>query len=89
MFSQIHGWTDVQRSPGTKLRLGLGPALSFVAGALCTAIMVNWGLRFLLARLVGALGFKHAGYVPPVPLAVLLWLRSLRPLPDDLRQRAA
>ncbi len=92
MFSLIHGWTDVQRSPEANLRLGL--VLSFVAGAtnaggflavgrytshmtgivssiaddlilgqvglalagiacllafmlgaMCTAIMVNWGLR--------------------------------------------
>ena len=31
MFPLIHGWTDVQRSPGANLRLGL--VLSFVAGA--------------------------------------------------------
>lgn len=46
-------------------------------------------LGFLLGGLVGALGFKHAGYVTTVPLAGLLWLLSLRPLIDDLRQRAA
>lgn len=46
-------------------------------------------LGFLLGGLVGALGFKHAGYVTTVPLAGLLWLLSLRPLVDDLRQRAA
>lgn len=45
-------------------------------------------LGFLLGGLVGALGFKHAGYVTTVPLAGLLWLLSLRPLLDDLRQRA-
>ena len=92
MLSLIHGWTDVQRSPGANLRLGLVMTfvagatnaggflavgrytshmtgivssladdlvlghitlalaglvclLSFVAGAMCTAIMVNWGLR--------------------------------------------
>ncbi|MBP6277246.1 MAG: DUF1275 domain-containing protein [Limnohabitans sp.] len=245
MFPLIHGWTDVQRSPGANLRLGL--VLSFVAGAtnaggflavgrytshmtgivssvaddvvlghldlalaglaclvafllgaMCTAIMVNWGLRqhlrssyslplmlesvallvfglfgaaiaawsqvflpvtvvllcfimglqnavitkiskaeirtthitglvtdmgielgkwvylnrlhepspvranrerlriqtglvmgFLLGGLLGAMGFKHWGYVTTVPLAGLLWLLSLRPLLDDLRQRAA
>ncbi len=31
MFPLIHGWTDVQRSPGANFRLGL--VLSFVAGA--------------------------------------------------------
>jgi uncharacterized membrane protein YoaK (UPF0700 family) len=245
MFPLIHGWTDVQRSPGANLRLGL--VLSFVAGAtnaggflavgrytshmtgivssvaddvvlghldlalaglaclmafllgaMCTAIMVNWGLRqhlrssyslplmlescallvfglfgaaiaawsqvflpvtvvllcfimglqnavitkisnaeirtthitglltdigielgkwvylnrlhgpspvkanrerlrirtglvmgFLLGGLLGAMGFKHWGYVTTVPLAGLLWLLSLRPLLDDLRQRVA
>ena len=46
-------------------------------------------LGFLLGGLVGAVGFKHAGYVTTVPLAGLLWLLSLRPLLDDLRQRAA
>jgi uncharacterized membrane protein YoaK (UPF0700 family) len=244
MFPLIHGWTDVQRSPGANLRLGLALSfvagatnaggflavgrytshmtgivssvaddlvlgniplalggvlclLAFVAGAMGTAIMVNWGLRqhlrssyslplllesaallvfglfgaaiaawsqlfvpvtvvllcfimglqnavitkiskaeirtthitglvtdmgielgkwvylnrlheptpvranrerlrihaglvlgFFLGGLVGALGFKHAGYVTTVPLAALLWVLSLRPLLDDLRQRA-
>ena len=245
MFPLIHGWTDVQRSPGANLRLGLALSfvagatnaggflavgrytshmtgmvssmaddlvlgniglalagmvclLAFVAGAMCTAIMVNWGLRqqlgssysiplllesaallvfglfgaaiaawsqafvpvtvvllcfimglqnavitkiskaeirtthitglvtdmgielgkwvylnrlqepapvranrerlrihaslllgFLLGGLVGALGLKHMGYVTTVPLAALLWLLCMRPLLDDLRQRAA
>lgn len=245
MFPLIHGWTDVQRSPNTNLRLGLvltfvaGATnaggflavgsytshmtgivssvaddlvlgnitlalaglvclLAFVGGAMCTAIMVNWGLRqqlrssyslplllesgallvfglfgaaiaawsqlfvpvtvvllcfimglqnavitkiskaeirtthitglvtdlgielgkwiylnrsqaglpvranrrrlrvqgslifgFLLGGLVGALGFKHWGYITTVPLAALLWLLCLRPLLTDLRWRAA
>ena len=92
MFPLIRGWTDVQRSPETNLRLGLvltfvaGATnaggflavgsytshmtgivssvaddlvlgnitlalagivclLAFVAGAMCTAVLVNWGLR--------------------------------------------
>lgn len=245
MFRLINGWTDVQRSPGANLRLGLTLCfvagatnaggflavgrytshmtgivssmaddlvlgnislalagvvclLAFMAGAMCTAIMVNWGLRqqlrscyslplllesvallvfglfgaaittwsqafvpvtvvllcfimglqnavitkmtkaeirtthitglvtdigielgkgvylnrlqepspvranrerlrihaslvlgFLLGGLVGALGFKHVGYVTTLPLAGLLWLLSLRPLLEDLRQRVA
>ena len=44
---------------------------------------------FLMGGLAGALGFKYLGYVTTVPLAGLLWLLSLRPLLDDLRQRAA
>jgi uncharacterized membrane protein YoaK (UPF0700 family) len=46
-------------------------------------------MGFLLGGLLGAMGFKHWGYVTTVPLAGLLWLLSLRPLLDDLRQRAA
>ena len=46
-------------------------------------------LGFLLGGLFGALGFNYVGYVTTVPLAGLLWLLSLRPLLDDLRQRAA
>ena len=46
-------------------------------------------LGFLLGGLVGALGLKHMGYVTTVPLAALLWLLCMRPLLDDLRQRAA
>lgn len=52
-------------------------------------IQASLVLAFLLGGLVGALGFKEAGYVTTVPLAALLWLLSLRPLLDDLRQRAA
>ncbi|PUE11500.1 hypothetical protein B9Z51_04205 [Limnohabitans sp. T6-5] len=46
-------------------------------------------LSFLLGGLIGALGFKTLGYITTLPLAALLWLLSLRPLMDDLRQRAA
>jgi uncharacterized membrane protein YoaK (UPF0700 family) len=57
MFPLIHGWTDVQRSPSANLRLGLVLGnitlalagivflMAFLAGAMCTAVMVNWGLR--------------------------------------------
>jgi hypothetical protein len=38
---------------------------------------------------MGALGFKHWGYITTVPLAALLWLLCLRPLLTDLRGRAA
>jgi len=46
-------------------------------------------MGFVLGGLIGAFGFKHLGYVTTVPLAGLLWLLSLRPLLDDLRQRTA
>ena len=38
---------------------------------------------FFLGGLVGALGFKHAGYISTVPLAALLLLLVLRPALDD------
>ncbi len=44
---------------------------------------------FFGGGLLGALGFKHLGYVTTVPLAVLLGLLALRPLLDDWRARAA
>jgi len=45
-------------------------------------------LGFLLGGLVGALGFKHGGYITTLPLAALLWILCLRPLLSDLRERA-
>jgi uncharacterized membrane protein YoaK (UPF0700 family) len=38
---------------------------------------------FLVGGLLGALGFKHLGYVSTVPLAALLLLLVMRPLADD------
>ncbi len=46
-------------------------------------------LGFLLGGLVGALGFKHWGYITTVPLAALLWVLCLRPLLIDLHRRVA
>jgi len=40
-------------------------------------------LAFFAGGLAGALGFKHAGYISTLPLAVLLLLLVLRPLLDD------
>lgn len=40
-------------------------------------------LAFFVGGLAGALGFKHAGYISTLPLAVLLLLLVLRPLLDD------
>lgn len=45
-------------------------------------------MGFLLGGLVGALGFKHGGYITTLPLAALLWILCLRPLLTDLRARA-
>lgn len=40
---------------------------------------------FFAGGILGALGFKHAGYLTVLPLAVLLLLLSLVPVLDDLR----
>ena len=45
-------------------------------------------LGFLVGGLVGALGFKHGGYITTLPLAALLWILCLRPLLSDLRSHA-
>jgi len=39
---------------------------------------------FVLGGFLGALGFKHAGYVSTVPLAVLLFVIAVVPVWDDL-----
>lgn len=42
---------------------------------------------FFAGGLAGALGFKTAGYITTVPLAVLLLVLSLKPLLADLQER--
>ena len=42
---------------------------------------------FLAGGLFGAFGFKYAGFVTTVPLAIALSVLSLRPLLHDLRRR--
>jgi uncharacterized membrane protein YoaK (UPF0700 family) len=44
---------------------------------------------FFAGGLFGAFGFKYAGFVTTVPLAIALWVLSLRPLLHDLRVRGA
>lgn len=44
---------------------------------------------FLAGGIAGALGFKHAGFVTAVPLAMAVGLVALRPVLHDLRERAA
>lgn len=44
---------------------------------------------FFGGGLFGAFGFKYAGFATTVPLAVALWVLSLRPLLQDLQRRAA
>jgi uncharacterized membrane protein YoaK (UPF0700 family) len=43
-------------------------------------------LCFLVGGFAGALGFKFAGFVTTVPLAIALWVLALRPLLHDLRR---
>jgi uncharacterized membrane protein YoaK (UPF0700 family) len=42
---------------------------------------------FFVGGIAGALGFRYAGFVSTVPLALGLWLLALRPLLRDVRQR--
>jgi uncharacterized membrane protein YoaK (UPF0700 family) len=44
---------------------------------------------FFAGGLFGAFGFKYAGFVTTVPLAIALWVLSLRPLLHDLHRRGA
>jgi uncharacterized membrane protein YoaK (UPF0700 family) len=45
-------------------------------------------LSFLLGGVLGALGFKHLGYLATLPLAAILFFLSAVPVIDDLRNRA-
>jgi len=51
---------------------------------LVTHLKFNRGF-FFLGGLVGALGFKHVGYLSTVPLALLLIALASVPAVDDLR----
>jgi F0F1-type ATP synthase assembly protein I len=42
---------------------------------------------FMGGGLLGAIGFKHLGYITTVPLAMVLLLLVMRPLWTDIRQR--
>jgi uncharacterized membrane protein YoaK (UPF0700 family) len=46
-------------------------------------------LSFLLGGIVGAVGFKHLGYISTVPLALMLLLLVTRPAIDDWQQLRA
>jgi len=49
------------------------------------ALLALLCLFFLLGGVVGALGFKHIGYLATVPLAAMLVLMSIIPVLDDIR----
>jgi len=42
---------------------------------------------FFVGGVVGAVGFRYAGFVATLPLAVLLLMLSIVPVMDDLRER--
>lgn len=44
---------------------------------------------FLGGALFGAYGFKHAGFVITVPLAIALWVLTMRPMLHDLQRAKA
>jgi hypothetical protein len=43
-------------------------------------------LSFFGGGVLGALGFKHAGYLATLPLACMLCLLAIVPAVDDLRR---
>lgn len=56
-------------------------------------ILITLAVSFFLGGIVGAVGFKHAGYALTIPLAIVLVLLAAVPAIDDvrhyLRQRGA
>ena len=44
---------------------------------------------FFVGAVIGAVGFKEAGFVSAVPLAVFLIVVAVVPLVDDVRDRLA
>jgi uncharacterized membrane protein YoaK (UPF0700 family) len=82
--------TDLGIELGKLLYMNRGqPATPVLANRQRLQVHASLVLGFMLGGLVGALGFKHWGYITTVPLAALLWVLCLRPLLTDLRWRAA
>ena len=50
------------------------------------ALLGSLLLSFFLGAMLGALGFKHVGYLATLPLACLLCLLAIVPAVDDLRR---
>jgi hypothetical protein len=42
---------------------------------------------FFIGGVVGAVGFKHVGFIATLPLAVVLLMLAVVPVVDDLRER--
>jgi uncharacterized membrane protein YoaK (UPF0700 family) len=51
-------------------------------------LLVSLLLSFFAGAMMGALGFKHAGYLATLPLACLLCALAIVPAVDDLRRLA-
>jgi uncharacterized membrane protein YoaK (UPF0700 family) len=51
-------------------------------------VLAGLAAAFLAGAILGAVGFKLAGYVSTVPLAIVLVLLAVVPVVDDLRRAA-
>ena len=65
------------------------PAAPVLANRQRLRVHASLIVGFVLGGLIGALGFKHGGYITTLPLAAMLWLLCLRPLLSDLRRQCA
>jgi uncharacterized membrane protein YoaK (UPF0700 family) len=65
------------------------PAAPVLANRQRLRVHASLIVGFVLGGLIGALGFKHGGYITTLPLAAMLWLLCLRPLLSDLRRQSA
>jgi uncharacterized membrane protein YoaK (UPF0700 family) len=63
------------------------PAAPVLANRQRLRVHASLIVGFVLGGLIGALGFKHGGYITTLPLAAMLWLLCLRPLLSDLRRQ--
>jgi len=81
--------TDIGIELGRMLYWNRNAALPKVrANRARLVLLVSLLLGFFAGGLVGALGFKHAGYLATAPLAGLLCALAIVPAIDDLRRMA-
>jgi uncharacterized membrane protein YoaK (UPF0700 family) len=79
--------TDIGIELGRMLYWNRDPAQPPVgANRARLALLVSLLLSFFAGAILGALGFKHAGYLATVPLACLLCGLAMVPALDDLRR---
>ncbi|MDP2226518.1 MAG: YoaK family protein [Moraxellaceae bacterium] len=83
--------TDIGIGLGRLLHAWLEPAAHPVeerrAARERLALHSSLVLLFFVGGIIGALGFKHIGFLAAVPLACILMLLSVLPVLDDLRAR--